>query len=363
MTQFKVISADSHVVEPGDLWLKYIEPKYRDRAPHLQRQGDMDYFVCDGANIVPPYAFSVAGRKLSHKKTFEEGVYKGAYDPDARLKDMAVDGVEADVLYPSVGLRMFSLPEFDHKWACLQAYNRWIADFCKIHPDRYRGIAMIAFEDVERAVTELHSARRAGLRGAMTTVASDDPNLYAGPAMDPFWAAAEQLEMPVSLHVISNQQKNMDLRSEIASSLYHHHIERSLVNMTFTGVFMRFPRLKIVSAENDAGWAPYLMERMDYLYSDPRRHTYQDYAIKNKGLLPSEYLKRSVVYTFMRDSSGVYVRELIGVDNLMWASDYPHNDSTWPNSQEVINRLCEGIPAEHRRKLVAENATRVYQFN
>jgi len=362
VSKFSVISADSHVVEPGDLWARYIEPKYRERAPHLERQGDADQFVADGANIVPPAGFSVAGRPMGAPRTFAEGVYPGAYEPEARLKDMARDGVEADVLYPSVALRMFPIADFEFKWACFRAYNRWAGDFCKARPDRFKAVALIAFEDVELAVNELQACHTLGLKGAMLTVASDDPNLYRGQSLDPFWAAAQDLDMPISLHVITNQQKNLDLRTEVASSLYHHSIERSLSSLTFGGVFMRFPGLKVVSAENDAGWAPYLMERMDFLYGDPRRHAYQDYPIKNKGVLPSEYMRRNVWYTFMRDHSAVYVRDLVGPSHLMWASDYPHNDSTWPNSQEVLGRLFHGVSTAHRRTMTADAAAELYGF-
>ncbi|MEE9284916.1 MAG: amidohydrolase family protein [Dehalococcoidia bacterium] len=361
MSRFKVISADSHVVEPGNLWTDYIDPTFQERAPRLERQGETDHFVCEGANIAPPFAFSVAGRDLNPPRTFDEGVYPAAYDPDARLEHMAVDGIDAEVVYPSVGLRMFALADIELKLACLEAYNRWAADFCRVHPDVIKGLAMLAIDDVERAVSEMQTAKKMGLSGAMVTLASDDPHLYASESLDPIWRTAEELEMPLSLHLLTNQGP-LDLRSEIESALYHAYIQRSLTNMVFTGVFFRFPGLKVVSAENDAGWAPYFMERMDYLFADPRRQTYQDYPIKGKGMLPSEYVKRGVFFTFMRDASAVYVRDLVGTTNLMWASDYPHNDSTWPHSQAMIESLFGGVPEGPRRQMVADNAARLYGF-
>jgi predicted TIM-barrel fold metal-dependent hydrolase len=180
--------------------------------------------------------------------------------------------------------------------------------------------------------------------------------------MDRLWGAAAELDLPLSLHILTNE-KPIQQGVHIPEILQHGFIQHALTMMTFGGVFQRHPKLRVVCAETDAGWAPYLMERMDYIYSDPRRQTYQNYAIKGGVMLPSEYMKRNVYYTFMRDASAIYIRNLVGVGHLMWSSDYPHNDSTWPHSQEVINRLCAGIPEQDRRAIVAGNAAGFYKFS
>ena len=358
--KYNVISADSHVVEPPRVWTDYLDASWRSRAPHLVRKDGADVFVCEGHDLLRPSGMSLAGRAPgSGPQTFDEGVYPGAYQPDARLKDMAKDGIDAEVVYPSISMRLFEVPDVPLKQACFQAYNRWIAEFSAAQPDRIKAIAVMTLEDIEGAVTELKRASELGLVGAMTTVSSDDPGLYSQRTYDPFWAVAEANNLPVSLHVVTDQKA-------IAHNLVEHTmsanaVQRSLANMIFGGLFDRFPRLKMVSAENDAGWAGYFMERMDYLYRK-RISWVEQSAIKGKGMLPSEYFKRNVYITFMTDKSGVYVRDLIGVEHLMWSSDYPHNDSTWPHSQRVIAGLFEGIPAADKNKIVAENAARLYHF-
>ena len=199
MSKYKVISADSHVVEPGDLWTKYTAKEFRERAPKLVREKDgSDTFVIDGQPLVRPAAFSVAGREaaLGTAMTFED-VYKGGYDPDARLKDMAKDGVEAEVVYPSVTMRIYAIPDLALKQACFEAYNMWAADFSAKQPERLKALAVVTVEDIESAVSEMHRAKKAGLVGVMVSISSNDPNLYTQTKYDPFWATAQDLDMPV----------------------------------------------------------------------------------------------------------------------------------------------------------------------
>jgi predicted TIM-barrel fold metal-dependent hydrolase len=288
------------------------------------------------------------------------GVYPGAYDPQARLEDMARDHVDAEVLYPSVAMRIFALEDRALVRACFRAYNDWIARFCKANPAIFKGIGMIDLDDIESAVGETHRAKRLGLAGLMITIASNDPTLYGTTAYDPFWAAAEALAMPVSVHIVTDKKPiKFDRTSETLSAV---EAMRTLANMVFGGLFLRFPKLRVVSAENDAGWAGYFVEKMDYLFQDQVRTMIRDYPIKGKGMLPSEYMRRNVALTFIYDRSGVEARHWFGVENLMWSSDYPHNASTWPKSQEVLDYLFKGVPRAERQLMVAGNAARTYSF-
>ncbi len=361
MATYRVISADSHIVEPGDLWQRHIDPAYRDRAPRMVRENETDWIVCEGTRLGPPFGYSTAGNKRPVSRTFD-AVYRGAYDPTARLADMGRDGIDAEVVYPSVAMRAFNIPDAGLRRATLEAYNRWITAFSSVHPKKIKGLGMVDVGDPVEAEAMLRRAHTMGLVGALITIETADPDRYASPALDRFWHAAEELNVPLSLHILTNE-KPIQQGAHIAEILQHGYIQQALTTMVFGGVFQRHPGLRVVSAETDAGWAPYLMERMDYIYSDPRRQTYQNYPIKGGAVPPSEYLKRNVYFTFMRDASAVYVRDLIGPSHLMWASDYPHNDSTWPRSQEVIDRLCAGIPDKDRQAIVADNAASFYGFN
>ena len=361
MTTYDVISADSHVVEPGDLWERYIAPEFREQGPHMIRDGDTDWIVCGETKLGPPFGYSQAGRTEPPPRTFEGGVYPGAYDPNARLEDMRRDGVDAEVVYPSLGLRAFNIPSVPLRRASLEAYNGWAADFSNQQPEKLKCIAMVDVSDPVLAAEALRRGKELGLAGALMTIEAENPDHYGSDAMDPFWAAAEELSMPLSLHILTNERK-IQQGAIIEESLQHSFIQRVLATMVIGGVFMRFPDLRVVSAENDCGWAPYFMERMDYITTNKRRRTYQNYAIKDGGLLPSDYLKNNVRFTFQRDASAVYIRGLLGPNSLMWASDYPHNDSTWPNSQQMIDSLFAGVPDDERRRIVAGNAAALYGF-
>ncbi len=362
MGKFSLVSADSHVCEPADLWLKYIDPKFRERAPRIRRDDlGEDSFFCDGVRLLGPARFSRAGKPgKGWGKTLAD-VYPGGYDPRARLKEIAVDGVEAEVLYPSVAMRLYELPDPEMRRACFAAYNSWIADFCRACPETFKALGMIDLDDVDLAVAEAKRVRALGLPGVMITVEGDDPSLYATDSHGPFWAAVQEMGMPVSLHVITGM-KPMPVFNHVNEIFISGEAERSLVTMIFSGLFFRFPRLKVVSAENEAGWAIYLLERMDWLFQRENRRVNQDYPIKDLGVLPSEYFRRNIAMTFIWDKSAPEARRWVGVDNLMWSNDYPHDASSWPHSRAVLDDMFRGVPKDEVRKIVAGNAERLYGF-
>lgn len=358
-----VISADSHVVEPGDLWLKHIDRRFLERAPRLLHEEKSDVYWCEGVPMIPVPAASAAGRassQLRREGRFETDVFRGAWDPEVRLTDMARDGIDAEVVYPTMAMKMYQIADADYKWACFTAYNDWVAEFCGAHPDRLKGVGMVSTDEPARAIAELERIRERGLVGAMTSIAPADQEAYGTAVHDDFWAAAQDLGLPVSLHVVT-ESKAKAFKSIADHVLFNETIQRSLVSLVFGGVFQRFPHLRIISAENDAGWVPYFLERMDYVYD--RRQNSLPFAIKGGDTLPSAYFRRNIGFTFMRDRSAVFSRDAIGIENLMWSSDYPHNDSTWPDSQAVIDAICEGIPAADRHQIVYSNAAKLYGFN
>jgi predicted TIM-barrel fold metal-dependent hydrolase len=304
---------------------------------------------------------SAAGKKSSELRKggrWEVDVFRGAWDPEARLVDMAKDGVDAEVLYPTMALRMYQMKDKDLLTACLRAYNRWLAGFVRTHPDRLQGIGMVSLHDVETAVKELTEIRRLGLTGVMVALGPGDAPAYGEGLYDPFWAAAQDLDLPVSLHTLTDPTPRAR-SSIIANVLDSVDVQVSLGEMIVGGVFERFPKLRIISVEADAGWAPYFIERLDYIV-DRRQALYQ---MGMKGVAkPSEQFAQHIWLTFMRDYSGVASRHLIGVDRLLWSSDYPHGDSTWPHSQEVIARLFKDVPEPEKRAILCENVRTLYPF-
>jgi predicted TIM-barrel fold metal-dependent hydrolase len=202
-----------------------------------------------------------------------------------------------------------------------------------------------------------------GLAGALIPAVPGAGTDYAGGGLDRFWDAAQETGLPISLH-ISTRRDDKELRaaSFADASLKHTHVMRTLADLVFGGVFLRFPGLRVVSAENDCGWAAHLIARMDHKYR--HSHALYDAPIKKAELLPSDYFRRNVFLTFMIDHAGVQTRHLTGVDNLMWASDFPHHESTWPNSRRVIaDHFPPAVPEAEKRKIVTGNAARLYGFD
>ncbi len=359
----RILSADSHVIEPADVWTARIERRFADRAPRVVKQAggrSGDFFVAEGLRPFPVAGFAVAGVE---PKDFGErmqsgypGVRPSAWDPVERMKDQERDGVSAEVLYPSLAMRLFQMEDGALRAASFRAYNDWLADYCGHNPRRLAGIAMISLDDPAEGARELERAAKRGLKGAMIWGAAPAELPYSDPAYDVFWAAAQDLSTPVSLHILTERRGGGDLSSVMKGyPALHHSVERSLAELIFAGVLERFPRLRFVSVENDIGWIPHFLQRLD--------HSYEKYRYLERAAIPnppSFYFRRQVSATFQDDRVGVVMRSFIGVDRLMWASDFPHSDSTWPHSREVIARDFEGVPESERRQIVAENVAALY---
>ncbi|MGC1190440.1 MAG: amidohydrolase family protein, partial [Candidatus Binatus sp.] len=240
-----------------------------------------------------------------------------------------------------------------------RAYNDWLADYCAHNPRRLAGVAMVSLDDPHAGVEELRRAANKGLRGAMIWGAAPAERLYSDPSYDPFWAAAQDLGTPLSLHILTERRGGSDFQSVMKGyPALHHSVERSLTEIIFAGVLERFPKLRLVSVENDIGWIPHFLQRLD--------HSFEKYRYLEKQTIsnpPSFYFRRQVAATFQDDRVGVVTRHFIGVKSLMWGSDFPHSDSTWPNSLEVIARDFNGVPDDERRQMTADNVAALYGFN
>lgn len=368
-TLTKIISADSHMLEPGDLWVERLPAKYRDNAPRVYWDEEKNglYFGCDGVPPTPAAALFAAGKTDQELpdayQASLDSARPGGWDPVERLKDMAIDGVIADVLYTSLGFNLFWLTDGPFQEACFQVYNDWLADFCSYDPQRFVGLGLISLYDVDHAVAELERIRGKGLRGAMIWASPPEEMSFFGTYHDKFWAAAQDLDMPISLHILTgfgsesrgfatNQNRFLRVMNLPAE------IQRSLAQIIFGGTLERFPRLKIVSAENDIGWLPYFLYRADRGW---KRFRYVDETPLT--MLPSEYFQRNIWATFIDDPVGVEAYRRIGADNIMWSNDYPHQASCWPHSLEVIERDFTGVPEEDKLKICRDNAAKLYGFD
>jgi predicted TIM-barrel fold metal-dependent hydrolase len=358
-----IVSADSHVTEPADLWLHRLDRKYRDHAPRVVRDygNDRYLFVAPG---ISPFAIATgfgAGKQAhelkQHLRRGYEAARAGGWDPVERVKDQDADGVACEILYPTHGMKLFALPDADLQRACFRVYNDWIVEFSQSCRARLVPLAAISLYDIAASVREVERAARQGARGVLVWGAPPE-NLppFGSPIYDPFWAAVSSVALPVSLHCITSGQPQIKSKSPYVQYLdVIHDVQRSLAEIVCGGVLERFPGLTIVSAENDCGWFPHFLFRLDHAHERFGR-----FAACPLQLRPSEYVQHHVYATFQEDTTVPLVCDSYAADRYMWASDYPHADSTWPDSRRIIAQTLGGLPRAVAAKLAGENAARLY---
>jgi predicted TIM-barrel fold metal-dependent hydrolase len=367
-----ILSSDSHVFEPPDLWTTRIDAAFRDRAPRMQRINGVDQLVVEEHQVIAGIGLiSNAGARFEAPETISsqgrfEDVHQGGYDPAQHLKDMQLDGVAGEVLYPSQGLFYFKVADTQLMSAIFRAYNDWLAEFCRTDPERLKGIAMINLDDVQDGIKELERTAKMGFAGAMITEYPPEERRYDQPEYEPFWAAAQALDMPLSLHTATRRQGKIrgagekTLRDASSRATKVFYPATSMCDMIFAGVFERYPNLKLAIVEFELAWVPHLLSSMDYTYRE--RHEEALYRFKD-GWRPSDFFHRNVFLSFQEDEVGIRLRDIIGVDNMMWGSDYPHSESTFPQSQKILAQILAGVPEDDYAKIVGGNTARLYHFD
>ncbi|MGH8613935.1 MAG: amidohydrolase family protein [Gammaproteobacteria bacterium] len=366
MAAYGIISADSHFVEPPTMWAERVDQKFRDRAPHTVRGfngRDGEFFVCENVTPVPVAGFFGAGvpseALAEHTKKGFEAAPASVWDPAARIKDQDQDGVQAEVIYTSMGMPLYGLDDVALRVACFRAYNDWAVEYCSHNPKRLIPLGLITLEDISAGVQELQRIAKKGMKGAMIWAEPPDDRPYSHTDYDPFWVAAQDLNMPLSLHILTGRRgMGVDFfkgNLALQVSTLHHEVERSIAVFVLGGVLERFPKLTIVSAENDVAWMPYLMWRMDFA-----QERIGAVSSKKLSLKPSEYVKRQVYATFINEPIFLDGLHRYAANNAMWSSDYPHTAAIWPKSQEFIQETFSVLSEEQRRKIVHDTAARVY---
>lgn len=363
------ISADSHVTEPGDCYAPRIDPRFRDRAPKAVTHETMGavMLIDNGATLVPYGMVAAAGRPVDKIGPFEfvdwSELHPGGWDPKARLGEQDRDGVAAEVLYPSVGMLLCNLADADYKKACFDAYNLWMAEFQAVAPQRLIGIGQTALRSVEEGIDDLQRIKELGLRGVMVPgfAACHADGDYDDPRWDPFWRAAAELDLPLSFHILTSgndglmapQYRGPKMNSFLGIIRGCQDIIGTLI---FGGVFERVPELKVVCVEADAGWAAHWMYRADHAITHHRNWL----GHADLSRLPSEYFRANVSVTFQDDWVAFQTTHLVNHERLLWASDHPHADSTFPNSQRVLAAQTAHLSDDVRDDIVWRNCARLY---
>jgi predicted TIM-barrel fold metal-dependent hydrolase len=345
--------------------------------PRVESTDDGDWWIVDGYKTMSFLGIQTGDRFEKHADelrtsgSFAE-VRPAAYDPAAYIAENAADGVWGSVIYPSQGLVLFSVPTTDIVTASMRAYNDWLAEFCSEDTSRLKGIAMVNVDDPADAAAELERCRALGLSGAMITVAPPAWLPFRSPEYDRLWATAQDLAMPLSLHVGTDRadprvgaaafRLNTQDVPPAAFANMDFQVRQSFADLILSGVFERFPRLHVGTVEHELAWIPFFLAQMDYTYTDrtPRGawHRFRD-----ASTLPSDFFASNFFASFQEDAIGLRERDIIGVDALMWGSDYPHTESTFPRSVDVLSGILAEVPVDEITKIVSTNAAQLYGFD
>jgi len=377
--KYRVISADCHIDLiwlPPDLFTSNAAAAMRDAMPYVtEADGKSVWVTKQGARFGLQNGMGSAGReyvpgeiqrsdRMAEMGLFEDGKkgIRRLTDPDLRIKDQDLDGIQAEVLYGILGAAQ-RLGDPAAEVEVTRIYNEWLADFCKAHPGRFAGLASIPSHDVDAAVTETRrAAKRGGVRGIEVALARDMTPLY-DPVWTPLWEAADESGFPVHFHTIGGGRPDIEnmapLQRRQAWAVYITGFQlgmaQTLMEIIYGGVLEAFPKLNVVIAESGIGWIPYVLEHMDFEWEDQ----FRDLTLTMK---PSAYWRRQCKATYQTDEIGIRLLDVIGEDNVMWGSDFPHPDGLWPDSQAFIERELGQLPEAARRKIVCENAARLYGF-
>lgn len=356
MVKRALISADNHVFEPVTLWQERLPEAYRARGPRLVEAGDWLVLAVEG---IPDRKLTRANGDAKRAMT-GEGAHKmtGGADPDQRLADMTRDGVVAEVIYPTFGLFIDMIPAADLQMACAQVYNDWLAESFLHRPDVFIPAAVVPVRDVASATAELERVAALGFKAAMIPTSPPEGMPYNRPEFDPLWRIASDARMPLSLHTGTGalpQQEKGPGGAIINYAKVGLLSADTLCYFAASGVLERFPNLRMVFVETGAGWFAYCCERMDEAFEE------HDQWVKPKlQEPPSHYAKTQCHVTLGADRAPLLTREITGIEPLLWASDYPHPEGTFPESQAVVERIFEGISEHEMRAIVGGNAARLY---
>ncbi|MGH7894481.1 MAG: amidohydrolase family protein [Candidatus Binatia bacterium] len=362
-TTWRLYSCDDHLDLwnlPRDVWQDRLPARLRERGPRVVEQGGGAWWTCDGA-VIGMYGLNSQMMKdysaTSRVPEVEDDGLRPS-NPKLRLEDMERDGVYASVIY---GPNLFGLPIADQelKAACLAAYNDWATEFNRTEPARLSVLPVLPTHAPEAATAELERAAKHGHRGV---IISPFEFRCTDPEWTRFWDAAETTGLPVSFHIGqgTSQVRVAPGSWELAafSAVGPMQLDEPLAMMVYSGVLERRPKLRLVLAESGIGWLPYFVHRMD---AAAEKHVpkAQDYKLTTK---PSEIFRRQVFATFEEEPLGPELLPLLGGDNFMWASDYPHPDSTYPHSREAIEHAFAGLDPSFVEQVTATNCKRLYGF-
>jgi predicted TIM-barrel fold metal-dependent hydrolase len=379
-----LVDADAHLDPPHDMWRTYLPAKLHEFAPYIEEDKEHDWIVFEGKRRPLRMISNQAGRTGKNFKMYgKQSEMRAAWLPEQRLADMDLDGIEAAVMF---GGGPLGTSNSELYIASFEAYNRWLWDFCGAARKRLVGVAYLPMRDVDETLRLLRQAAKLGFRtvnipafpqasDGITTSAKIEAiatgqvaaltgnptgnRSYADAEFDPLWAEIQDLDMTVSIHLGGRIPRFGDkkhfLPDMVMSKLA---MGEPIAVAIFGGIFQRYPKLRFASVESGVGWFAWMAEYMDRTWEKQRFWT--DSKLTQK---PSFYMDQNVFGSFINDRLGILCRNEPGGRNIMWSSDYPHSETTFPNSRDVIARDFVGVPEADIRQIVSERARYVYSVS
>ncbi len=378
----KVIDVDTHLSEPYDLWSSRAPAKWKERVPQVKEKDGKRNWVIEGSTVMgPATAVSVVradGEKARGIEFFAwelKDVHAGSWDIKPRLAFMDGEGIWAQILYPNVlgfgGQRAATFdPEL--RLICTQIYNDTMAEMQQESAGRMYGMALMPWWDVELAVKETIRCHEMGIKGINTNSSPQDHGIpdLGQPYWHPLWEVCSDLHMPINFHIGASSE-SMDFfgkaswpcqtneqKLALGSTMLFLHNAQVFANIIYAGILERFPKLNFVSVESGVGWMPFLLEALDYELDEAAPHAKDFLSMK-----PSEYFKRQIYACFWFEQKGFKMAmDAVGVDNIMFETDFPHPTCLYPNALDYVANTMEGLSFADKRKLLSGNASRVYSI-
>lgn len=365
-----VIDCDSHVMEPADLWQRYLEPAFRDRAIRIEEKDGVETLIIGEEPMLEGRLAGLGGAHVPRDQLFTgglryaDGCEPASYDPGERAALLDRWQVDRGVLFPTIGILPFPTSDLALNSAYCRAYNRWQADFFADARDRVIPIAIVNWHDVDAAVAELEHCIDLGFRGLFVPPEVTGGHRPGQPHFDPIWSRCQEAGIPGCLHVIvrfdgSGGFSSWNLTGPGPVFTFGlgatGQLMPALASMVTDGLFDRFPHLNIVSVEAGCGFAAYLMDRLDEKHQFFGNLTPQPLQLK-----PSEYIQRNCYFVAEPEERTIgAMLDLVGEDRIMWGSDYPHVDSTL-DAPDLIRQSVSELTPTRQAAVLGNNAARVF---
>ena len=342
-----VVSADSHIMETEDLWKDRLPERFKDRAPRLYYDADgFSHLEAEGRLLDVPglNTMLVEGRE-------------GMREADARLRDLDAEGVDKEIIFPQRTLSLVGLQDVELRDACMRAYNEWLSEYCKVAPTRLYGVGILNWWEPEKAVDNLQELKGLGYH-AIEIPSTPAGVFYNAKAMEPLWDAIEESGYPLSFHIGENVQTRGAGALGTFQMQQFAPFRRLFGLMTFSGVLERHPKLKVVFTEGGAHWVPAALFDADRIYRD-----FESEVNPKLANMPSFYWWQNCYATFQEDPIGLRLLDQIGVNKVLWASDYPHPESTLGYSAAVVRDIFTAAGEDAGKAIVGGNAVDIWSLN